>query len=232
MDHDGVLLAFFGLCKLQDLESFGWLRSLCFHQGFPWICWGAQNASPPPDPQLQGGHCMLCLQHNIHTSCSLQTTDSGKTISILMRKPTEKWVEIIKNSGKMMLKILYEPWFCSTGLPYVFVMPSTVDYRGRPLLVSWLPMTTIGCFLCMGIHYCKHCYVRHTGDITVAHLKQSFSSEQWLHESFYVLILQPMLALSLRLLMLFQLYKCSKPLVPCLNIPEWQERNVQINVSK
>ena len=65
--------------------------------------------TPPPDPQLQGGHCTLCLQHNIHTSCNLQTTtDSGKNISILMKKLREKWVEIIKNSGKMMLKILYE----------------------------------------------------------------------------------------------------------------------------
>ena len=32
----------------------------------------------------------------------------GKT-SILMRKLREKWVEIIKNSGKIILKILYEP---------------------------------------------------------------------------------------------------------------------------
>ena len=63
----------------------------------------------PPDSQLQGGHCMLCLQQNIHTSCELQTTDSEKNISILMRKLREKWMEIIKNSGKMMLKILYEP---------------------------------------------------------------------------------------------------------------------------
>ena len=39
----------------------------------------------------------------------LQTTYSGKNISILMGKLREKWVEIIKNSGKMMLKILYEP---------------------------------------------------------------------------------------------------------------------------
>ena len=33
-------------------------------------------------------------------SYNLQTTDSGKNISILMRKLREKWVEIIKNSGK------------------------------------------------------------------------------------------------------------------------------------
>ena len=79
----------------------------------PWICLGAQNASPP-DPQLQGGHCMLCLQQKIHTSCNLQTRDSGKNITILMRKLRE-------NSGKMMLKIPYEPWrrgicyFCVQG---------------------------------------------------------------------------------------------------------------------
>ena len=77
----------------------------------PWLClgfvWGFKM--PTPDLQLQGGHCMLCLQQNIHTSCNLQTTDSGKDISILMRKLREKWMEIIKNSGKMMLKILYEP---------------------------------------------------------------------------------------------------------------------------
>ena len=54
----------------------------------------------PPDPQLQGGHCTLCLQDNIHTSCNLQTTDSGKNISILMKKLREKWVEIIKTQGK------------------------------------------------------------------------------------------------------------------------------------
>ena len=33
-------------------------------------------------------------------SYNLQTTDSGKNTSILMRKLREKWVEIIKNSGK------------------------------------------------------------------------------------------------------------------------------------
>ena len=55
----------------------------------------------PPDPQLQGGHCMLCLQQNIHTSCNLQTTDLGKNVSILMRKLWEKWMDIIKNSGKL-----------------------------------------------------------------------------------------------------------------------------------
>ena len=80
----------------------------------PWFCpgfvWGLKT--PAPDLQLQGGHCMLCLQKSIHTSCNLQTTDSGKNISILMRKLREKWMEIIKNSGKMMLKILYEP--CAT----------------------------------------------------------------------------------------------------------------------
>ena len=38
-----------------------------------------------PDPQLQGvmtvGHCTLCLWHSIHTTCDLQTTDSGKHIN-------------------------------------------------------------------------------------------------------------------------------------------------------
>ena len=33
-------------------------------------------------------------------SYNLQTTDSGKNISVLMRKLGEKWVEIIENSGK------------------------------------------------------------------------------------------------------------------------------------
>ena len=77
----------------------------------PGLCPGSAERlkTPPPDPQLQGGHSTLCFQHNIHTSCNLQTTDSGKNISILMRKLREKGVEIIKNSGKMMLKILYEP---------------------------------------------------------------------------------------------------------------------------
>ena len=65
----------------------------------PWICLGGSKRLPP-NPQLQRGHCMLCLQQNIHTSCNLQTTDSGKNISILMRKLREKWMEIIKNSGK------------------------------------------------------------------------------------------------------------------------------------
>ena len=51
---------------------------------------------------------MLCLQHNIHTSCDLQTTDSWRNVSVLLRNFRGKWVEIIKNSGKMMLKILYE----------------------------------------------------------------------------------------------------------------------------
>ena len=49
-------------------------------RALPWICWGGGGGSKrlTPDPQLQEGHCMLCLQHNIHTSCNLQTTDSGK----------------------------------------------------------------------------------------------------------------------------------------------------------
>ena len=33
-------------------------------------------------------------------SSNLQTADSGKNASILMRKLREKWAEIIKNSGK------------------------------------------------------------------------------------------------------------------------------------
>ena len=101
-------MAFFGLCKLWDLENFRGLRSLFPHQGST-LCLLRDSKRLPPDPQLQGGHCTLCLQHNIHTSCNLQTTDSGENIPILMRKLRGKWVEIIKNSGKMMLKILYEP---------------------------------------------------------------------------------------------------------------------------
>ena len=74
----------------------------------------------PSEPQLQGtmtvGHCMSCLWHNIYTSCDLQTTDSGKieNIWMLMGKRREKGggnhQKLRENSGKMMLKILYEPW--------------------------------------------------------------------------------------------------------------------------
>ena len=74
----------------------------------PWICLGAQNASPQIHSCREVIACCASSK-NIHTSCNLQTTDSGKNISILMRKLREKWMGIIKNSGKMMLKILYEP---------------------------------------------------------------------------------------------------------------------------
>ena len=110
MNHEGVFLAFFGLCKLWDLKNFRGLRPLYPDQGSV-LDLLRDSKRLPPDPQLQGGHCTLCLQHSIHTSCNLHTTDSGKNISILMRKLREKWVEIIKNSGKMMLKILYEPCY-------------------------------------------------------------------------------------------------------------------------
>ena len=38
-------------------------------------------------------------------SYNLQKTDSGKNTSILMRKLREKWLEIIKNSGKTQGKL-------------------------------------------------------------------------------------------------------------------------------
>ena len=77
----------------------------------PGLCPGSAEKlkTPPPRSTAAGRslHVVPPAQH--HTSCNLQTTDSGKNISILMKKLREKWVEIIKNSGKMMLKILYEP---------------------------------------------------------------------------------------------------------------------------
>ena len=84
---------------------------------------------------------MLCFQHSM--SCNLQTTDSGKNISILMRKLREKWVEIIKNSvensGKMMLKILYEP--CLTSLTfYLSIFDEGSHHCGQPER-SQKPMT-------------------------------------------------------------------------------------------
>ena len=61
---------------------------------------------PGPPPGLCPGSAELGLrevrsgpvQH--YTSCDLQTSYSGKNISILMRKLRGKWVEIVKNSGK------------------------------------------------------------------------------------------------------------------------------------
>ena len=38
---------------------------------------------------------------------------------------------------KLLINCDYDK-FCRTGLPYVFIMPRTVNYRGRPLLLSWL----------------------------------------------------------------------------------------------
>ena len=82
-----------------------------------------------------------------------------------------------------------------------------------------LPMTIVGCFLCVGIQYSRHWYLRQTAQLLQLNtscysccfsilfsvksfegfkfslnwfsaLKQSFRSRNWLHESFYVLILQ------------------------------------------
>ena len=39
------------------------------------------------------GHCTVCLRHNIHIPCDLQTIDAGKNISILMGKLRENDVE-------------------------------------------------------------------------------------------------------------------------------------------
>ena len=69
----------------------------------PWLCpgfvWGLKM--PTPDLQLQGGHCMLCLQQNIHTSCNLQTTDSGKNTSILMKRSGKNGWKSSKTQGKL-----------------------------------------------------------------------------------------------------------------------------------
>ena len=84
----------------------------------PWFCpgfvWGLKTSAS--DLQLQGGHCMLCLQQNIHTSCNLQTTGSGKHINFdekTQGKMDGNHQKLRENSGKMMLKILYEPWLIS-----------------------------------------------------------------------------------------------------------------------
>ena len=71
----------------------------------------------PPDPQLQGtmtiGHCMSYPRHNIHTSCDLQATDSGKNYIMFDGKTQGKMggnhQKLRENLGKTMLKILYEP---------------------------------------------------------------------------------------------------------------------------
>ena len=59
------------------------------------------------------GHCMSYLGHNIHTSCDLQTTDSGEKHIDFDGKTQGKMggnhQKLRENSGKMMLKILYEP---------------------------------------------------------------------------------------------------------------------------
>ena len=94
MDHEGVFLAFFGKCKLLDLESLWWLWLLDPQQGSALHLLG--DSKCPPRTLAEGSNGW----HNIHTSCDLQTTDSGKTISVLMGKLGDKWVEIIKNAGK------------------------------------------------------------------------------------------------------------------------------------
>ena len=64
------------------------------------------ESSKPSRPQLQGtmviGHCILCLWHNIHASCDLQTKNSGKSTSILVEKLRENDAE---NSVRTLLNI-------------------------------------------------------------------------------------------------------------------------------
>ena len=113
MDHEGVFLAFLAdvICRMSRTSGFCLLDR---HQVLPWNCWGLKA---PPDTQLQGtmtvGHFMSYLRCNIHTSCDLQTTYSGKKHIDFDGKTFGKMggnhPKLRKNSGKMMLKILYEP---------------------------------------------------------------------------------------------------------------------------
>ena len=85
MDHEGVFFwHFWQMYTVGPLDP---------HQRCALEPLGSSNC--PLNPQLQGtmtvGHCMSCLRHNIHTSCDLQTTESGKNVSILMGKLRAKW---------------------------------------------------------------------------------------------------------------------------------------------
>ena len=103
MDHEGVFFGIFGKCRMSRASRVfaPWTPV----STLPWNRWGAQSTPQTPSCREQWPLVIA------YTSCDLQTTDSGKNIPILMGKLREKWVEIIKNSGKMMLKILYEPWY-------------------------------------------------------------------------------------------------------------------------
>ena len=107
MDHEGVFVAFLADVNCRISRASRGLQPLDPYQGNALEPLGGSKC--PSDPQLQGtmtvGHCMSCLRHNIHTLCDLQTTYSGKNMSILIGKLREKWVEIIKNSGKTQGKL-------------------------------------------------------------------------------------------------------------------------------
>ena len=95
---------------------------------------------------------MLCLQHNIHTSCDLQTTDSGKNISILMRKlsgwkSSESQGKFRGNASENSVRTL----FYETVMFYVYkhypFFPGLAALMGADIAPQTLVLSLVcGCF--------------------------------------------------------------------------------------
>ena len=98
MDHEGVFLADVSCRIFATYTPLRGLRDLDPHQGSALDLLGAQSAPRSP---AAGRSLHVVPPHNIDTLCDLQTTDSGKSISILMRKLGGNGWKLLKTQGKL-----------------------------------------------------------------------------------------------------------------------------------
>ena len=66
----------------------------------------------PPDPQLQGDHCMLCLLHNIHTHVIYKQQTQGKTYQFWWENSEKNGWKSSKTQGTWCWKFCTNPAIC------------------------------------------------------------------------------------------------------------------------
>ena len=129
MDHEGVFLAFLANVGSRELPGF-------LPPGPPSaLCPGTAGVlKAPPDPQLQGtmtvGHCIYLMWFTNNRLREKHTDFDGKT----QGEMGGNHQKLRENSGKIMLKVLYEP--CKRG-GYLTSEIFTMILFGPNIVVSW-----------------------------------------------------------------------------------------------